>query len=430
LESRPVGNIFSSAIRLSAGTVVASLIPILLQPVLRKLYSPEAFGALSVYISLVGIIVVVSSFKYELAIALPESSDDAKAVFHLSILIASLLNTTLFILICLFPDLIVRILNYPEKYRKWIYFIPLSALLFSIYNAFHFWMIRNRLFHFAGLSKICRRAGEGMGQVFLSTGRSFGLGLFIGDIIGQMVNVMSGLLFSIRNGLKIVIIDKPRIYKMAGRYKQFSIYNTIPTLLNTLTIALPVFLVNAKYGETNTGYLDLTRLLLFIPLVFVSEPLSQVLFQRFNDFKKNSKSLLNDFIRITSIMGLAGLFGIIITFLLSKSFILWLFGETWIKSANFANILVISILFRFVTEPFKLIFAAFEKIKLYSVWQTIYFITISGMFFINNLKIESFLSLFVILESACFLLLLSLIIVQIDRHEKLVNRLNRYEADQ
>ncbi len=412
----------SNVIRLSSGTAIASLIPILLQPLLRNIYSPEAFGALSVYLSVVGILVVISSFKYEVAIALPQDTDDARALLHLSIFLALLLNILAFIVLFIFHDKIIYLWKYPDKYQIWIYLIPLSALLFSIYNGFLYYMIRNKRFLFIGVSKIFRRSVEGIGQVFISTGRNIGLGLFIGDIIGQIANVLSGLLFSVHGGLRILKPDLSRIYKMAERYRQFAIYNTLPTLFNTLTIALPIFLVNIKFGERFTGYLDLTRLILFIPIVFISEPLSQVLLQRFNDYRNQNKSIFSDFIKTLIIIIGTGLLGVILIYLFVNPLILWIFGQTWIESAEFAKILIIGIFFKFISEPFKLVFAAFEKIKVFSVWQTIYFLTILCMFFIHGLGIRQFLKVFVILESVCYIVLLSLIIIQITRYEKLISK--------
>src|SRR5664280_2838329 len=77
---------------LISGTALAQLIPILLQPILRRYYTPDIFGAYSVYFSIVGILAIVSSFKYELAIILPRTDKEAANIFFLSALILSLIH--------------------------------------------------------------------------------------------------------------------------------------------------------------------------------------------------------------------------------------------------------------------------------------------------------------------------------------------------
>src|SRR5665811_1102024 len=68
---------------LVSGTAIAQLIPILIQQILRRHYSADIFGAYAVYLSLVGMLAIISSFKYELAIILPRKDKEAANVFFL-----------------------------------------------------------------------------------------------------------------------------------------------------------------------------------------------------------------------------------------------------------------------------------------------------------------------------------------------------------
>jgi O-antigen/teichoic acid export membrane protein len=59
------------------GTAGGQLVSVLLSPVLTRLYSPEQFGILSVYLAVLSILVVVASLRYELTLPLAESDEDA-----------------------------------------------------------------------------------------------------------------------------------------------------------------------------------------------------------------------------------------------------------------------------------------------------------------------------------------------------------------
>ena len=59
------------------GTASGQLVSILLSPILTRLYSPQQFGVLSVYIAVVSILAVIASLRYELTIPLASSDDDA-----------------------------------------------------------------------------------------------------------------------------------------------------------------------------------------------------------------------------------------------------------------------------------------------------------------------------------------------------------------
>jgi len=57
---------------LVGGTAGAQILLVLAAPLLTRLYTPEDFGLLAVYASLLALIGVISSLRYELAIPLPE----------------------------------------------------------------------------------------------------------------------------------------------------------------------------------------------------------------------------------------------------------------------------------------------------------------------------------------------------------------------
>ncbi|HOY73393.1 MAG TPA: oligosaccharide flippase family protein, partial [Tenuifilaceae bacterium] len=83
--------ILQNASILVSGTILAQAIPILLQPFLRRYFSPHDFGVYSVYSSLIGILLVISSFRYEQAIVLPKRNRDASVLVTSSILFSLVL---------------------------------------------------------------------------------------------------------------------------------------------------------------------------------------------------------------------------------------------------------------------------------------------------------------------------------------------------
>ena len=55
----------------SAGSAMGQGLLIVSAPLLTRLYTPADFGVLAVYVSIVSILVVVASLRYEMAINLP-----------------------------------------------------------------------------------------------------------------------------------------------------------------------------------------------------------------------------------------------------------------------------------------------------------------------------------------------------------------------
>ena len=118
------------------------------------------------------------------------------------------------------------------------------------------------------------------------------------------------------------------------------------------------------------------------------------------------------------ILTISAIAGIILIQVWSDELILLAFGDDWQTAAGFSRILVYSVGLRFIIDPFRYIFAAQEKIWILSAWQVFYFFSIFSLFLIGNLEISQFLTIYVILESACYLILLILIIHTLIRYEK------------
>jgi O-antigen/teichoic acid export membrane protein len=131
---------------LISGTAFAQLIPILLQPLLRRSFTPDTFGAYSVYMSLLGILIVISSLKYELAIILPEKDNEAMAVFFLSVILNFVFNLILFIVILIFKTQLLSILNLQQKFSIYLLLTPAGIFLFGFYQSINYWLIRKKGF--------------------------------------------------------------------------------------------------------------------------------------------------------------------------------------------------------------------------------------------------------------------------------------------
>ena len=59
------------------GTSIAQIIPLMISPILSRMYSPDQFGQLGVLLSVIGIFSIIATFQYESAIMLPKKVEDA-----------------------------------------------------------------------------------------------------------------------------------------------------------------------------------------------------------------------------------------------------------------------------------------------------------------------------------------------------------------
>ena len=166
------------------GTFIAQLIPILLQPLLKRLFTVEEFGIFDIYFRSVGILAVVYTLKYEGAIVISKEKRDSVSIFAGIIILGFsflILTELILLLLSSFDIFLIRI---PGKHSMIIYLIPLSAFFFTVNTASQFMLIRHKRFLASSSLKIFRRGTEGL----IQTGSGFAgkfWGLPLGELLGN-----------------------------------------------------------------------------------------------------------------------------------------------------------------------------------------------------------------------------------------------------
>jgi O-antigen/teichoic acid export membrane protein len=404
---------------LISGTALAQLIPILLQPILLRYFSPAIFGAYSVYGSLVGILIVISSFRYEQAIILPRKDTEAAGVFFLAIIINLFFNIILLLVIILFKKRILLFLNLSGTYVDYLFIVPFGTFLFSTYNCINYWLIRKKKFFPISVNKFIRRGFEGSAQVTFKFSK-VSHGLVYGDLIGQMANVISGIYQGIKCGLSFRLFSLKKIKYALNKYSDYPKFNIIPAFMSACSYLLPAIMINKFYSAENTGYFNESKLLLSVPLALIASSISNVLLQRVSEKNKEKLSIRKDLISILIFVACGVLVEIGIIIFWAEDLFKILFGNKWLYSGTISKILVWAFAFNFIVSSFSSIFISLNKIKLLSIWQLFYFLAILSLFFFNNLSFNNFLKVYVVIEVICCSIITMLMFFVVIKYEKLV----------
>jgi O-antigen/teichoic acid export membrane protein len=126
---------------LASGTIAGQAIMLLALPILTRLFEPEAFGLLGVYMSLTMVLAVAACLRLEIATPLPEADADAINLVMLGILSATLIAAVLALGVMVAPDIIIRLLRQPEM-KSYLWLLPVGVWLAALYSALQFWSIR------------------------------------------------------------------------------------------------------------------------------------------------------------------------------------------------------------------------------------------------------------------------------------------------
>jgi len=362
-------------------------------------------------------ITVVSSLKFDDAIVIPKADRESVNLLGLSLFFNLCINLTLFLVVLIFRENLVSLLNLPVDFPVAVLLIiPAGAFLVNTFQSFNNWLIRKRKFYSVSANKLARRGTEGIAQISFSFTRIYN-GLIFSDILGQCANVALALFQAVKHGLRFSFINRADMKSVFIKYSDFPKYNLVPSFMSACSFLLPPILINKFYSAEAAGFFDLSKLLLSIPLALIASSISSVLLQKISEKFQKGESFLDEIKPIIFVVISISVFEIIAIILFGDFIFRFIFGEEWITSGNISKIMVWSFALNFIFASFSNIFITMSKIKAYSVWQLFYFISILSLLFFNHLSFTDFLKVYVSIEVICYLVATLMMIYIVTRFE-------------
>lgn len=401
-------SLFGGIFTLFTGTAAAQLVAILLQPFLRRMYMPEDFGAYSVYLSLVSILVTLSTLRYEPAIVQPEKKAEAVNLFFIAFYFNLAFSLILFLAVGVFKTSLAGFLNISEEYSWWLLYLPVSVLMLGTYQTMNYYLIRKKRFRAISMNKGARRVAEGGVQLGLGAIR-WPAGLVVGDVAGNAANVVSGLFQLKHANFKAGLHSFPLQKKLIRNYADYPLYSMLPMTLNTFCLMIPTVFINKFYSQEVAGYFDLTRLVLVVPSALLTMSVGQVFLQEVSEKKRKGASFLVEYKQLLGVLSLMGfLFAIVMT--IFGPWMLGIYaGAPYQESGRFAQILVWGTLARMAVSPLTMVYVGLRKLKTQAAWQITYFLLVCSLVFVRHLPVLHFIMILAIIEVVAYLINLFLI---------------------
>ncbi len=362
------------ALKLLAGNVAAQLIPLIFAPVLTRLYSPEDFGGFAVYMSIVSIVAVVSTGRYELAIMLPQKEEDAVNVCALTAFIVAVVSSAVFIVILIFKNHITAILG-NDKILSWLYFIPLAVFLTGIYQIFYYWSLMRRMFARLSVNKVFQSSSTigvqiGVGQFSATAGT-----LIEGQIAGQGIGtVLLGWQIWKNDRQKLNLINRKSLAAQANRYEKFPRYSLFADFINTLSNRIPNLLLNSFFGAASAGFFALTQMCLDSPASLVGSSVFDVFKERASRAYKVQGNCKDVYVKMFKGLLLIAVAVFIPLFFLSPWLVPFVFGAKWKVAGEYARFFSIMLFFKFIASPLSYVLYIAEKQNYDLIWQICLFI--------------------------------------------------------
>lgn len=353
---------------LAGGAAAGQALSLVAAPVLTRLYSPEEFGALAVFASLLTIGSQIACLRYEMAIPLAPREQDGIDLLWLALLLAGISGAVTGVAVYGGGEWLVRSTSTPALV-PYLWLFPLGLVGIGTYLSLSYWAVRQKAFPRIARTRLTQSVGQNATQLALGVAGAGPFGLLAGHVIGSVAGSASLAVGAVRGaGPQILRPSWHGIRRMAARYRRFPLLAGPAALLNTAGIRITPLLLAATYGPEVVGLLAVAERMTTTPVRLVSGAVAQVYL---GEAAANAArpEVLRRLMRATTVR--LALIGFLPALALAAggSYVFALvFGEEWRQAGVFVQILALPIFLDFVVSPVSQFFSILERQDLSLVW--------------------------------------------------------------
>lgn len=353
---------FKNVSKLAGSTIIAQAIGIITVPIFSRLFSPDVVGQFYLLTSLVGIVGVFSTGRYEFAIMLPKEDKKAISLVYGSTLICLIVSVLSLFAIYLFRNSIVKIGDY-DKIGDYLFFVPVFVFVAGFIKISTYWCNRKERFGLNAVITLVTSIVSKFGNILFGFwGFVSALTLIVINLVVQCIELLlRALAFRkdskpIRKSENIAFKD---IKSSLVEYKKFPLVDLWNGFLDQGSILIVPVVLSVFFTTSDVGLYSQAMQIVQLPIAIVAGAFGQVFFKKFTDVSSDDSSqvISESFATLAifsfPIFTILGIFG--------ESIFSWFLGEQWAISGLYAQILAPWCCFKMVFSPLSTFFEAKQK---------------------------------------------------------------------
>lgn len=355
--------IIKNMLTLLIGVGGGKVIGLLLMPVIARLFTPDEFGALSLFSALILSIAPVLTMRYVYAIPLPKNDAISVGIVVLSLFIMVGVSLVLLVLIYVFGFVFPPAHTEIYTLQKYWWCLILGMWLYSIHEILSLWSLRMRRFKALSLASLCQATIGGAVKVLLGFS---GFGVF-GLIVGHLVQLgagsfllVRGLISTGRSVRRKITLKKLKL--ILFHYSDLPKYRLATQLLMVVSAQLPIFYVSWAYSLENAGQVGLALMTLSVPIQLFGTTMGKSFLAEISKVgHKNVKMIREITTQVVLKMAIVGFLGAALIYLTAPLAFTFVFGDVWQEAGLVARYLSIYLAFQFCYTSIGGVFVVVKK---------------------------------------------------------------------
>jgi len=335
---------------LVGGTALSQVILLVALPILTRIYSPDDFGILAIYMSCLAIISSVACLRLEIAIPLPEKDVQAVELVALAFFSASFITVGSIVCLLFFSAELAELLGKPNL-AMYLWLLPVGLMGAASFAAIQYWASRKKQFSVIARARIQQSA--------LGVGTQLLIGYFVvgplGLIVGQIVIVTGGAFLLARTAWKDVRpllsnISFTSLFSTLVEYKNFPKYSALETLCSNGAMQIPILVIAIYVAGPEVGFLLLAMKVMAAPMTLLGGAIGQVYLSQASERYRDG--MLPQFtVGVLKNLCLIGAPLILAGGLLAPIVFPIIFGTEWQRAGDLTLCMVPWFIFQFMAAP-------------------------------------------------------------------------------
>ena len=290
---------------------MAQLIPVMIAPILSRIYSPEEFGRLALYLAIIQILGSLSTGRYELAILLPKEEKRGVQLTLISIFFTVVVSFISLIVVLVYNTELAVLLGDP-KLDVWLYLVPVSVLMVGVFNALNYYNTRVKKFKNIARANIYKSSGGGVVQLVLGGLKLTSGGLILGQTLSHFFGNIRLSKTLLENKKTILDSKIPELKDLAKRYIDFPKFSMWGIFLNSLSANVINMFVSRVFSLSTVGFYSLAYRYLGLPSTLVGNAFSQVYMVEASESRRKKGNAKEEFLGVLKKLSVVSLLFLII----------------------------------------------------------------------------------------------------------------------
>lgn len=375
------GGIFRNMMILATGTGVAKAVGFLSSTALTRLFPPESFGILSLFIAFTSLIAPLATMCYSYAIPLPRSKYLAINIMMMNFVITVIMTIITYVAFITAGDTLFKLAG-ADGLQPYIWLIILTQLFGGIYETLSAYGTRVKAFRPITRTKM-HQALFGAVIKVVSGLLHFGvIGLLVGQAYsqaGSSLTYYKHFKDDVKSSLKHM--NFKRIMRTARFYADFPMYRLPSQFLLTFSIQAPLIFTGKLFGMATVGQLGLATSVISLPVILFGVSAGQAYYAETAKIGANNPQLLYDLSKkVAKKLFILSFLPFTVLQVAGAPLFEIFFGKPWHQAGVFAAMLSVSLLAQFVVVPIINVLSVLGKQKMFLMFNIMRTISIVIVF--------------------------------------------------